>query len=168
MRPAPERGPTKPSPDCSGVRRNASFCGLLIAREADRDEVRRSAWAKPDSGGWQRCRPPFRVRRLPASWRRRTRPPSHIYFRASDFRHIIVKTACLIRLCDPETFPIRNRSHFPGRAQAGRPGTFRSRPALFPHRSMMSGHDRTFTSSPGIGTYPAASGKGKSWVSSSH
>src|SRR3546814_10351122 len=38
--------------------------------------------------------------------------PRRNYFRRGDFRHTSVKQGCLGRYCDPETFPIRNRSPF--------------------------------------------------------
>lgn len=37
MRPAPERGPTEPSPDRSGARGGEAFCGSLTERTGNRD-----------------------------------------------------------------------------------------------------------------------------------
>ena len=59
--------------------RDGSFCGPPNASEAGRDDPKPDGRMQiPDSGGWQRCRPPFRMRGAGLAGRGPTRRPPEI------------------------------------------------------------------------------------------
>lgn len=119
-----EAGPRKGADQTvAGLCRRASHRVVLRAAESQekRTGMKRGGahGTEPDSGGWQRCRPPFRmgaflrgILRHRSLHRRRRACFIPLYFGICDDRHTVVKSRCLIGRCDPETFRLRNRSPF--------------------------------------------------------